>query len=113
MSQTSIIDKLLDEEDERLELLLRDIDKGLDPALLFLETFVRHMEIAASHIDCPYCAKHMRLEAGKIAKIVERIRREGNKVHNHGIGEMFHEIVIATKILIYTILGGLKRAGII
>ncbi len=113
MSQTSI-DKLLDEEDEWFEGLLRDLSKGLDPALLFLEAFKRHMEIAASHIDCPYCAKHMRLESSEIGEVAERIRREGNNIHKHGIRErLYSRIVLATKILLYTVLGGLRRAGII
>lgn len=53
----------MEREDLRVEEIISKLGRGVDPALVFLEIFREHMDIAASHIDCPYCAKHMRLDA--------------------------------------------------
>jgi len=71
------------------------------------------MGIAAKHIDCPYCAKHMRLEAEEIEKVIKWLKTRGNTIHKHSIIERLRIIPSSVKILLYTILGGLRRAGII
>jgi hypothetical protein len=110
---TGDIKTIIDDEETFLELMISRIKKGEDPSLVFLEAFKRHMEIAASHIDCPYCAKHMRIEAEEVEKVIQWIKSRGNKTHNHFVAERLGVIPSSMKILVYTILGGLKRAGII
>jgi hemerythrin-like domain-containing protein len=107
------IKTIIDDEEMFLEHMISRIKKGEDPSLVFLEAFKRHMEIAASHIDCPYCAKHMRIEAEEVEKVIQWIKSRGNKTHSHSITERLSIIPSSMKILVYTILGGLKRAGII
>jgi tRNA G26 N,N-dimethylase Trm1 len=109
----SDIKNIVDEEEKFLEQMINRIRKGEDPSLVFLEAFKRHMEIAASHIDCPYCAKHMRIEAEEMEKVIQWIKSRGNKTHSHSVTERLSIIPASMKILVYTVLGGLKRAGII
>jgi hypothetical protein len=110
---TCALKTILDDEERFLEYIISTIREGEDPALVFLEAFKRHMEIAASHIDCPYCAKHMRIEAEEIEKVIQWIRGRGNKSHNHSVMERLGVIPSTMRILVYTILGGLRRANII
>lgn len=107
------VGKLLEEEEEFIEEIIREIKRGKDPALIFLNSFKRHMNIAASWIDCPYCAKHMRLEAEEIAKVAGWIETYGNKKHVHSFIERLKITPSIIKILLYTVMGGLKRAGIL
>jgi hypothetical protein len=46
-------------------------------------------------------------------KVIQWIKIRGNKTHNHFVAERLGVIPSSMKILVYTILGGLKRAGII
>jgi hypothetical protein len=55
----------------------------------------------------------MRIEAEEVEKVIQWIKSRGNKTHSHSITERLSIIPSSMKILVYTILGGLKRAGII
>ena len=78
-----------------------------------LELAFREMTIASEHIDCPYCSKHMRLEAEEIRRVLKHLREQGNSVHKHGLRERLEVLVSSLKIFYNVVLGGLHRAGLI
>jgi hypothetical protein len=55
----------------------------------------------------------MRIEAEEMEKVIQWIKIRGNKTHSHSVTERLSVIPSSMKILVYTILGGLKRAGIV
>jgi len=79
----------------------------------FLDLAVHDMKNAAANIDCPYCRKHMLLEADEIAQVLIRLRSEGDVVHTHGLGERLHTLSKSFAIIVNVLLGGLRRARII
>ena len=113
MNPNTNINEIIDKEDLFVEEIIRNINSRVDPAIVFLRAFARHMNIAASHIDCPYCAKHMKLEEEEILRVARWIESRGNKEHKHTLSEKINLIPSSIKILFYTILGGLHRAGLI
>ncbi len=78
-----------------------------------LELAYNDIIIASKYIDCPYCRRHMELEAEEIRRVIEWIRLQGNRPHRHGLSERFRGLLVSFKIVFYVILGGLRRAGII
>ena len=79
----------------------------------FLDLAVYDMKNAARNIDCPYCRRHMFLEADEIAQVLHRIRTDGDVVHSHGLAERLHTLSKSFAIIVNVLLGGLRRAGII
>lgn len=108
----SIEDLLEEYEAYRLSLIkgVRDRDTLVEAAL---ELVYKDITIASKYIDCPYCRRHMELEAGEVMKVLKRIKSEGNRRHRHSIAERLAAVPTAFKITFYVILGGLRRAGII
>ncbi len=99
-------------EEARRELLGRA--ESLDElAEALLELAYREIMIASKHIDCPYCRRHMELEAEELGKVIRRLASEGNVRHRHGFRERLSTLATALKIFYYVVLGGLRRAGII
>lgn len=82
-------------------------------AILTLKSIVMNMTKAADIIDCPYCARHMRLEAEELDRVIKMLEGKGNIEHSHGLGERLATLLRSFKITFYIILGGLKRAGVI
>jgi len=95
------------------EKKINEIQSGKPPLNTFIELSIIDISFAATNIDCPYCRKHMLLEAEEIKKILNKIEREGNKKHYHGINERLNTLLVSLKIIWFVILGGLRRAGII
>lgn len=92
---------------------LKEVKRGRDPSIAFLELCYHDMMTSAKFIDCPYCRKHMILEAEEISRVIELLETQGNSKHKHGIKERIKSLYNAAKITYYIILGGLHRAGII
>ncbi len=113
MSQDYDVENLISSTEEHRSRALssaRDLD-GILMALL--DTAINEILTAAATIDCPYCRRHMELEAEELRRIALRIKQEGNSRHRHGIGERIRSLWVSLKIFYYVILGGLRRAGII
>jgi hypothetical protein len=95
------------------EKKINDIQSGKSPLNTFIKLSIIDIYFAAKSIDCPYCQKHMLLEAEEIKKILYKIEKEGNKEHYHGISDKISTLLASLKIIWFVILGGLRRAGII
>ncbi len=89
---------------------MRDSDSTLDA---FLDLSAYDMRSAAANIDCPFCRRHMVLEADEISHVLHRIRVDGNRPHHHGLGERLRTLTYSFAIIANVLLGGLRRAGII
>ena len=79
----------------------------------FLDLSVYDMRNAALNIDCPYCRRHMLLEAEEIAQVLQKTRKSGNVVHSHGLGERLRTLMKSFVIVVNVLLGGLRRAKLI
>jgi len=99
-------------EAEREEMLCK---AGSRDELLesILELVYNDILIASKYIDCPYCRRHMELEAEEVRKVLDWIRLLGNRPHKHRLSERLKGLAVSFKIVFYVILGGLRRAGII
>lgn len=110
MNAESITTQKFEELRNRLLEEVEDLDSLLKA---LLELASREIMIASEHIDCPYCKRHMELEAGELERVLKRITGEGNTSHKHGIRERLVTLATSLKIFYYVVLGGLRRAGII
>jgi len=107
-------EKIIEEISGLWEEKIKEILSGRDPALVFLELAVKDLELASQNIDCPYCSRHITLEAEELSRVIKAIESEGNKEkHRHGLRERLSLLISAFKITYYIILGGLFRAGIL
>lgn len=79
----------------------------------FLELSAYDMRSAANGIDCPFCKRHMLLEADEITHVLKRVRAQGNRPHTHGLGERLGTLARSFAIIANVLLGGLRRAGIV
>ena len=103
----------LDELMEMWETKLNSIGTG-GPALdAFLDLSAYDLKHAAQNIDCPFCRRHMLLEAEEISGVLEVIRSHGNRPHSHGLRERLRTLLTSCEIVANVLLGGLRRAGII
>ena len=109
MQSASSLDDLMDTWEKKLGAM-GDPHSTLDA---FLDLGVYDMKNAASNIDCPFCKRHMLLEAEEIAQVLHRIRSDGNRPHSHGIRERLGTLTTSFAIIANVLLGGLRRAGII
>ncbi len=107
------VDRLIKHVESRRNELLRKAYDRDEMLKAILELVYDDIIIASRYIDCPYCRRHMELEAGEVKRVLEYIEHLGNGPHKHGILERFKTIIISLKIFIYVVLGGLRRAGII
>ena len=92
---------------------INEIQGGKSPLNTFIKLSIIDIYFAAKSIDCPYCQKHMLLEAEEIKKILHKIEKEGNKEHYHGMDEKIATLLASLKIIWFVFLGALTRAGII
>ncbi len=109
MQSASSLDDLMDTWEKKLGAM-GDPGSTIDA---FLDLGAHDMRNAASNIDCPFCRRHMMLEAGEITQVLDTIRSEGNRPHSHGIGERLGTLVKSFEIVANVLLGGLRRAGIV
>ena len=109
MQSTFSLDELMEKWEKALGVV------GTDSSTLdaFLDLAVYDMENAAAHIDCPFCRRHMMLEAEEISQVLEKIRLAGNHSHSHGLGERMRTLFTSFSIVANVLLGGLRRAGVI
>lgn len=105
--------RIVEEVSSRWEEVINRISRGDDYALVFLELSYYDLITAAKNIDCPYCRRHMILEAEEIKRVIRKIEEYKNREHMHGAFERLKSLITALKITIFIILGGLRRAGII
>lgn len=108
-STTSSLDDLMNAWEAKLGVLAEK-SQTLDA---FLDLVVYDLRSAAQNIDCPYCRRHMLLEAEEVAHVLRRTRAEGNRRHSHGLGERLKTLGSSVQIIVNVLLGGLRRAGII
>jgi hypothetical protein len=95
------------------EIQVKDISSGKPPLVAFLDLSVMDITNAAHSIDCPFCRRHMLLEAHEVKKVLDRVLSESNKVHRHGLKERLGTMTRSVEIVANVLLGGLRRAGII
>lgn len=107
------VSRLIEETGTFRRKLLESAGSRDDLLKALLKLAAYETETASRYIDCPYCRKHMLLESGEIARVLEWVEREGNTRHKHGVGERLRGLVVSVKIFLYVILGGLRRAGLI
>jgi hypothetical protein len=103
------LDELTEHWEKKLGMM-EDTNTTLDA---FLDLSVYDMENAARAIDCPFCRRHMTLEAEEISKVLHDLRSEGNHTHSHGFRERMGTLFTSLEIVVNVLLGGLRRAGII
>jgi hypothetical protein len=109
LQTTSSLDELMQEWEKTLGAA-GDPGTSLDA---FLDLSAHDMRSAAGNIDCPFCRRHMLLEAGEISHVLHRLRADGNRPHSHGLGERLSTLAKSFEIIANVLLGGLRRAGII
>lgn len=95
------------------EEVIKRLSEGEDPVLVFLRLSCFDLRTAAEHIDCPYCRRHMLLEAEELERVARSIEERGNRRHRHGLLDRLKSLATAVKITIMIALGGLRRAGVI
>jgi len=98
MESASPLDDLMNAWEENV----RRVSSGTPRSHAFLDLAAYDMKSAANNIDCPYCRRHMLLEAEEIVRVLDRLRSDGN-------GTLLNSFQIVANVL----LGGLRRAGII
>jgi hypothetical protein len=109
MASTSSLDDLMNAWEENV----RRVSSGTPRSHAFLDLAAYDMKSAAGNIDCPYCRRHMLLEAEEIVHVLERLRSDGNRPHMHGLRERVRTLLNSFQIVANVLLGGLRRAGII
>ncbi len=92
---------------------MNGIRSGESPIMAFLDLSVQDISNAAYNVDCPFCRRHMLLEAHAVKKVLERVELESNRVHQHGLQERLGAMVGSVQIVANVLLGALRRAGII
>ena len=103
----------LDDLMERWETTLKSVGAGTPALDAFLDLSVYDMKHAAWNIDCPFCRRHMLLEADDISGTLDVICSQGNRTHSHGLIERLRTLLASFEIVANVLLGGLRRAGII
>lgn len=106
-------DSSLDDLMSTWEKKLGEIGDGDSTLEAFLGLSDYDMRNAAANIDCPFCRRHMLLEADEIAHVLHRIRIDGNRVHTHRLSERVPTLAYSFAIIANVLLGGLRRAGIL
>lgn len=106
-------DSLLDDLMNTWEKKLGEMGDGDSALDAFLDLSAYDMRSAAANIDCPFCRRHMTLEADEIAQVLNRLRADGNRPHFHGLDERLRTLAYSFAIIANVLLGGLRRAGII
>jgi hypothetical protein len=109
MESSSSLDDLMEAWEENV----KRVSSGTPRSHAFLDLAAYDMKNAADNIDCPYCRRHMLLEAEEIVHVLDRLRAEGNHPHMHGLGERARTLLNSFQIVANVLLGGLRRAGII
>lgn len=104
---------VLDRMMEMWEVKSGDLASGGSAAISFLDLSVLDMHNAAATIDCPFCRRHMNLEAEEVGLVLERVRSEGNRRHRHGFRERVRSLFTSAEIILNVLLGGLRRSGVI
>jgi hypothetical protein len=103
----------MDDLMEMWEKKLNSVGAGKPALDAFLDLSVYDMRNAALNIDCPFCKRHMLLEAEEISRVLEATRSRGNRPHPHGLGERMRTLLTSFGIVANVLLGGLRRAGVI
>jgi hypothetical protein len=109
MASSSSLDDLMNAWEENI----KRVSSGTPRSHAFLDLAAYDMKNAADNIDCPYCRRHMLLEAEEIVRVLDRLRADGNQPHMHGLGERIRTLLSSFQIVANVLLGGLRRAGII
>jgi hypothetical protein len=109
VERKAVLDKMM----EAWEVKTGDLASGGSPVVPFLELSVLDMHNAAANIDCPFCRRHMTLEAEEIDIILRRVQREGNRRHSHGFSERIRSLWTSVEIIANVLLGGLRRSGVL
>lgn len=108
-SSSSSLDDLMETWEKKLNL----VGAGTPTVDAFLDLSAYDMTNAAMNIDCPFCRRHMVLEAHEISHVLDTIRAKGNRTHPHGLGERMKTLLSSFGIVANVLLGGLRRAGIV
>jgi hypothetical protein len=95
------------------ERALKDASEPSETLGAFLGLAVHDMRNAAANIDCPFCRKHMVLEADELQMVLKSLDRMGNRNHAHSFGERIRAMLSSVNIVVNVLLGGLRRAGVI
>lgn len=95
------------------EDVMKAVGSGTPGLEAFMGLAAHDMRDAARYIDCPYCRRHMVLESEEIAHVLTRLQSEGNRPHQHGLGERARTLMNSFQIVANVLLGGLRRAGIL
>jgi hypothetical protein len=103
----------MDDLMEMWEKKLNSVGAGTPALDAFLGLSVYDMRNAALNIDCPFCKRHMLLEAEEIFRVLEATRSRGNRPHSHGLAERMRTLLTSFAIVANVLLGGLRRAGVI
>ena len=106
-------EKIVERATIEWENAINKLSEGADPVLVFLKLSCFDLRMAAEHIDCPYCRRHMLLEAGELEKVIRELERHGNEKHKHGLMDRLRSLITALRIVVMIALGGLRRAGVI
>jgi len=109
LQSTFSLDELMEKWENELGMV------GSESSTLdaFLDLSVYDMKNAARNIDCPFCRRHMTLEAEEISQVLEKTRSAGNRPHSHGLIERMRTLLTSFSIVANVLLGGLRRAGVI
>jgi len=109
IERKAVLDKMM----ETWEAKTHELASGDSPVVPFLDLSLLDMRNAAATIDCPFCRRHMTLEAGEVEVILHRTSSEGNRQHSHGFGERIRSLWTSLEIIANVLLGGLRRSGVI